>query len=95
MASYSPSITLGYHGCDKGTADQILEGKSSFLKSENSYDWLGHGSYFWEADPIRAFEWAKDNREDPYVVGVVLDLGNCLNLLEREGVAVVNSRTNI
>lgn len=26
--------------------------------SDNPWDWLGKGIYFWEADPIRGYEWA-------------------------------------
>ncbi len=62
-------------------------------KSENKHDWLGHGFYFWEGNRERALEWAKEQannpRKDtarikrPFVIGAVIDLGLCLNLLEQ------------
>jgi hypothetical protein len=40
-------MVLAYHGCDASTASQVLNGKP-FRKSQNVYDWLGEGIYFWE-----------------------------------------------
>ena len=62
----------------------MLSGKAKFLKSENDYDWLGPGVYFWEANPQRALEFATEKRgraegiQKPFVVGGVIDLGLCL-----------------
>lgn len=45
--------------------------------------------YFWENNPERAFEYAKENlarnksKDKPAVVGAVLSLGYCFNLLEK------------
>lgn len=60
---------------------------------ENSYDWLGHGIYCWEASPQRALEFAQERArgclnskgdiQEPFVLGVVVDLGLCLNLTDR------------
>lgn len=54
--------------------------------STNPYDWLGHGIYFWENDPKRAVEFARDVKGcvDPFVIGAVLDLGYCFDLTCRE-----------
>ncbi len=42
---------LAYHGCDAAVAERLLRGEP-FRKSENDYDWLGAGVYFWEyAEP--------------------------------------------
>lgn len=71
----------------------MLRGKRPHLKvSENEYDWLGSGVYFWESDPWRALAFAHDAMKNsrlskgkikkPYVVGAVIDLGVCCNLLE-------------
>lgn len=61
----------------------------TFKKSKNDYDWLGNGMYFWENDPNRALAYILEvqKREperipNPTVVGAVLDLGHCLNLVE-------------
>ena len=93
---------LGFHGCDKSTGLDLLEGRQRHLKpSTNSYDWLGGGIYFWEADPWRAHDFAvsctvnehltKGKVKDPYVVGAVIDLGHCLNLFEFNALAEVKS----
>jgi hypothetical protein len=60
--------------------------------SDNKWDWLGPGSYFWEEDPVRALEYAintsmgrqknKTAADTPFVIGAIIDLGNCLNLVE-------------
>ena len=64
------------------------------MVSEKSYDWLGPGIYFWENDPVRAFQWAtlpwrKIHR--PSVVGAVIDPGRCLDLTTQDGIAAVKS----
>jgi hypothetical protein len=46
MHSSQPSFVLGFHGCDKAVAEMVLGGGSDLKKSENDYDWLGHGVYF-------------------------------------------------
>lgn len=85
---------LGFHGCDEKVGEAILSGQTKHLKhSQNDYDWLGGGIYFWENDPKRAFEFAEDVRKNPmkskgaikksFVVGAVIDLRMCCNLLDR------------
>jgi hypothetical protein len=88
------SFVLGYHGCTKETGERILAGLSVFSRSENTYDWLGPGVYFWEADPQRAWEWAqaktrRDGKGEPFVLGGVIDLGNCLDLMARGDLELV------
>lgn len=75
---------IGYHGCEKSLAREIIMGQKPMQPSKNKYDWLGEGVYFWENDPVRALEFARDTN-DPFVVGAVLDLGYCLDLTCREG----------
>lgn len=67
----------------------MLAGEARLTKSDEDYDWLGPGIYFWESDPKRALEWAEEKvssgrYDQPFVIGVVLDLGNCLDLMSRE-----------
>jgi hypothetical protein len=86
---------LGYHGCEREVGEQILRGELPFQPSTASWHWLGQGIYFWEADPLRAYEWAalkRDRREckEPFVVGAVIDLGTCLDLLFRENLELVS-----
>jgi hypothetical protein len=90
------AFVLGYHGCDSGIAEQIFSGKSKLKTSGNDYDWLGHGTYFWESDPERALEWAKNPSgktkiKNPAVVGAIINLGNCLDLCAQGGVQLIAS----
>jgi hypothetical protein len=56
-----PGLVLGFHGCDRDAAEEVLSGQRSHLvHSSNEYDWLGGGIYFWERDPWRALSWASD-----------------------------------
>jgi hypothetical protein len=67
--------------------------------SENEYDWLGSGVYFWESNPARAFHWAKHlkkvSREgqarirQPYSIGAVIALGYCLDLISTTAIEFV------
>jgi hypothetical protein len=79
---FLPSFLLGFHGTDQVTAEKILSGEELLAPSKNSYDWLGHGIYFWEYSPLRALEFAGSKYENPVVIGAVIDPGFCLNLLE-------------
>lgn len=87
---------LGYHGCDASIAERVFRGKDTIRPSNNDYDWLGSGSYFWEGDPERAMAWAKEQTglgrlKKAAVIGAVIDLGNCLNLSTQEGAALLKS----
>jgi hypothetical protein len=67
-------------------------GTQSFEPSENEGDWLGNGIYFWEYAPQQAFVWARERKrkkswtEDIAVVGSMIRLGNCFDLLDPENV---------
>lgn len=96
MSRLHTSFVLGYHGCLKETGEKILSGHSFFEPSDNSYDWLGPGVYFWESDPHRALEWArskvaKEESGEPFVLGAVIDLGNCLDLMARDSLSLVKA----
>ncbi|WP_135553843.1 hypothetical protein [Paenibacillus cymbidii] len=104
MYANLPSFVLGFHGCDKSVADKILQHEDKLLKSENSYDWLGHGVYFWEDDPYRALHFAEYLRDrpdrgkkglppikEPAVIGAVLDLGHCLNAIEAASLEIIKA----
>lgn len=104
MYSVLPSFVLGFHGCDKTVAESVFGGKSRLKSYSNDYDWLGHGIYFWENNPSRALEFAKAVRKnpamsksvikDPAVVGAVIDLGHCLNLLDTKNLAMIKETFN-
>lgn len=90
---------LGYHGCDAVTGEAVLRGDVPLKPSDNDYDWLGTGIYFWEGDPKRALDWAhfaKENPKvckakirEPFVLGAIIDPGHCLDLLEAASVDLV------
>ena len=54
---------LLHHGCDRSLAKLVLEGKTSPIPSENKYDWLGPGIYFWVDSPSRAMTWAREKQQ--------------------------------
>ena len=85
-----PSWVLGFHGTDAETVERVLNNKKKNLRpSNNSYDWLGDGTYFWENDPARALGFIKEkmrrdgDRRKPAVIGAVIDLGLCMNLVDQ------------
>ncbi len=81
-------IIVGYHGCRQDFAEAILLGKTPIGKwqqSQNAYDWLGVGIYFWEHSPRRAMRWASEHFGDhAAVVGAVIQLGACFDLLDEQ-----------
>lgn len=87
-----PGLVLGFHGCDRTTGEAVLVDGNHLSPSTNAHDWLGSGIYFWESDPWRALAFANEARakpyltsrpiNDPYVVGAIIDMGLCCNLLE-------------
>lgn len=94
MSRLTTAFMLGYHGCDRSVGMAALHGDLRLARSEHDYDWLGPGIYFWESDPRRAREWAEARARlgkytEPFVVGAVIDLRNCLNLLERENLELL------
>jgi hypothetical protein len=56
MYTTRPGLILGFHGCDKSLVNDVLTGKKTLQGSENEYDWLGHGVYFWENSVARAYD---------------------------------------
>ena len=85
------SYVIGFYGCDESVAEELLSSNSpSFKMSTNEYDWLGSGMYFWENNPWRAELFILEAQKrapkkirHPTVIGAVIDLGNCLNLVEQ------------
>lgn len=99
MYTNVPNLIIGFHGCDKTTADDIINGRSQLKQSQNSYDWLGNGMYFWEQNLRRAWQWAEDSSKrpnskikTPAVIGAVIDLGYCLNLLDSRSIELLQAQ---
>lgn len=81
------NLILGFHGCDRSVAEKLVSGQESMHSSRNDYDWLGNGMYFWEYNEERAMQFAMEHPANkdisqPAVVGAVIDLGVCLDLLD-------------
>jgi hypothetical protein len=95
------SFVLGYHGCEQRVGEAILAGKEHVSVSRNIYDWLGHGAYVWENSPKRALDWAQfltkhppepaKKIHSPFVVGAIIDLGNCLDLTDASSLRIVRA----
>ncbi|EER62330.1 conserved hypothetical protein [Acidovorax delafieldii 2AN] len=91
-------IVLAYHGCDITTRDGFVRGQITPEISENRYDWLGKGLYFFEGDWKRALNLANFAHSHPdlfltqkpiatpAVVGTVLDVDRWLDLTTQEGI---------
>lgn len=97
-----PYLVLGFHGCKLSTAKELINNpKNHFEPSNNNYDWLGTGMYFWEGNQERALEYAKEaikrkmSSGKPAVVGAILDLGRCLNLTEKYHLDEVKASYNL
>ena len=89
----NPNLLLGYHGCDAGVGEALLAGQA-FQPSENAYDWLGPGIYFWESNPLRALSFAEEQVDrkrikKPFVVGAVLSLGRCVDTLNENCLSAI------
>ncbi|WP_321438118.1 hypothetical protein [uncultured Bacteroides sp.] len=84
------NLTIGFHGCDRSIALKVLNGEENLRASENDYDWLGHGVYFWENNDKRALQFANDVKrrsgeiKEPAILGAILDLGHCMDLTDTE-----------
>lgn len=100
MSYYNPYEVLAFHSCDKEVGLRVLNGQDNLIMSDNTWDWLGNGIYFWEQNPLRAVEYAnecaagtqknKTRIKTPFVLGATIRLGNCLNLLEPQSVVALN-----
>lgn len=88
-----------FYSCDKELGLDLLSGKKELDPSENGWDWLGHGIYFWEQNPKRAWQYALENSkgkqfnkkkiETPFVLGAIVELGECLNLVDQEAIEIL------
>ena len=96
LYSTRSNLLLGFHGCDRQLAEDVVLGKTTLLPSTNDYDWLGWGIYFWENNIERAQAWANEafkrgKIKESAVLGAVIDLGFCLDLIDSEGLGVVKN----
>lgn len=99
MPLHQPYYIIGFHSCDREVGLKILNGKDQLKPSANKWDWLGPGIYFWEQNPKRAIDYAtncalnkqKFNGEikTPFVLGAIIELGKCLNLIEPSSAPII------
>lgn len=83
---------LLYHATTRDAWHRIQQ-SGSMSPSENNYDWLGHGIYFWQAAPVRAWIWkrfealpkrSRASAADAVVLEyeLALNTDECLDLLD-------------
>jgi len=91
LYSKRPNLVIGFHGCDKSVLEKVINGQDNLQKSENIYDWLGHGIYFWQNSKSRAMQYASEAQhrqyskiKNPAVIGAIIDLGHCMDLTDSE-----------
>lgn len=90
------TLCIGFHGCDKAVRDNLLLHPFDVRVSHESFDWLGSGFYVWENNYARALLWAEDKRRrskldfEPAVVGVMYELGNCLDLMNADSIVSIS-----
>jgi hypothetical protein len=89
-------FVIAYHGCDVATREKVILGDAHLQQSDRSHDWLGHGIYFWEHGYDRALKWAQKKQsmgqiQNPCVVGALIQLGNCFDLLDTQYTEVLES----
>jgi hypothetical protein len=104
LSYHHPSQVVAFHSCDKKIGLKILNGEEDLIASENAWDWLGTGIYFWEFNPERALEYAKESAtgkqfnkikiETPFVLGANILLGNCFNLLDSRAIENLHEAYN-
>ena len=89
LYSRRSNLIIAFHGCDQSVVDRVVAGKDILKASDNDYDWLGHGVYFWENNEERALQWAQElakrsrsSISRPAVIGAVIDLGYCFDLTD-------------
>lgn len=96
MYSTRSNLILGFHGCEKLEQQKLISDPSYIKSSNESFDWLGHGMYFWENNPQRAILWAEEKEKagtlkEPAIVGAVIDLGRCLDLLDSSNIFLLKT----
>nr|WP_315183532.1 hypothetical protein [uncultured Albidiferax sp.] len=95
----SGQLVVAYHGCDVTLRDALVSGRTAhLLHSNNKYDWLGSGAYFFENDFERALLFAQNAHAHPAkrytaipiatpaVVGAILCISRCLDMTTQDGI---------
>jgi hypothetical protein len=84
---------FGFHACKRDFAEALVGGDialADWKPSENRYDWLGKGIYFWERNKRRAKQWAAKNvKGRAAIIQAEIELGVCLDLADTEHVDLI------
>src|SRR5262245_32379258 len=82
-------LVVGHHGCSAELARDLPPGTlpvRDWRPGTSDWDWLGHGVYFREHSPDRALRRAREQGDrrgfTPAVIGAVIQLGRCFDLLD-------------
>lgn len=81
---------IGFHGTDMASAERLVSGED-FEPSDEDDEWFGKGIYFWEHAFRQAWWWARGHKKHrhPAVIGAVVRLGNCLDLIDPGNVGIL------
>jgi hypothetical protein len=89
-----PLQVYGYHGTSQTKALSILD--RGFRASDNDYDWLGTGIYFFQDAPLRAKQWATEQYpQDPAVICSRIELDSCIDLFDVSWVPILKDVYNL
>jgi len=98
MYDNRPNLIIGFHGCDKYAAEALITNPNVIRMSQEPYDWLGHGMYFWENNLERAQQWAVERQlrkkrpvADAAVIGAVIQLGYCCDLMDSRFIGLLKA----
>ncbi|QJB32958.1 hypothetical protein HF324_16785 [Chitinophaga oryzae] len=96
MYAAVPGLIIGFHGCERSLRDDIINERKKLRFSTGKYEWLGHGIYFWQNNYERALDFVThppDGRKivRPAVLGAVIDLDHCLDLLDTKHIRNLKS----
>lgn len=85
---------FGYHGTSELQVQSIL--REGFMPSQNSYDWLGSGIYFFDSAPGTAMSWAQRHfGSQAAVLKSEIDLTDALDLLDSTEMAVLREYARV
>ncbi len=80
---------IAYHGTTVSAAERLVAGED-FQPSDEDDEWFGKGIYFWEHAFQQAWRWARrKDPSNPAVIGAILRLGTCFDLLDPGNVAIL------
>jgi len=87
MYDFRPNTIIGFHGCDLDVRTKLVNNPDNVEISKKSFEWLGHGMYFWENNYVRAQEWANNKYQQghikrPSVLGAIIQLDYCCDFLD-------------